>query len=85
MGLPESSLVELRNEAIACMALPDLRLGKVSLPWPPGTRAIGFDACYQRYAQVDAEGGVLVAMAHGGEVVRIKSNGTIDRRIKIAL
>ena len=32
---------------------------------------------------VDAEGGIFVAMAHGGEVVRIKSNGTIDRRIKI--
>jgi sugar lactone lactonase YvrE len=32
---------------------------------------------------VDAEGGVFVAMAHGGEVVRIKSNGTIDKRIKI--
>ncbi len=32
---------------------------------------------------VDAEGGVFVAMAHGGEVVRIKSNGTIDRRIKM--
>jgi xylono-1,5-lactonase len=32
---------------------------------------------------VDAEGGVFVAMAHGGEVVRIKSDGTIDRRIKM--
>lgn len=32
---------------------------------------------------VDAEGGIFVAMAHGGEVVRIKSDGTIDRRIKI--
>jgi D-xylonolactonase len=32
---------------------------------------------------VDAEGGILVAMAHGGEVVRIRSDGTIDRRIKM--
>jgi xylono-1,5-lactonase len=32
---------------------------------------------------VDAEGGIFVAMAHGGEVVRIRSDGTIDRRIKI--
>jgi xylono-1,5-lactonase len=32
---------------------------------------------------VDAEGGVFVAMAHGGEVVRIKPNGTVDYRIKI--
>jgi sugar lactone lactonase YvrE len=32
---------------------------------------------------VDAEGGVFVAMAHGGEVVRIRSDGTIERRIKI--
>ena len=32
---------------------------------------------------VDAEGGVFVAMARGGEVVRIRSDGTIDRRIKV--
>jgi gluconolactonase len=32
---------------------------------------------------VDAEAGVFVAMAHAGEVVRVKSNGTIDRRIKM--
>jgi xylono-1,5-lactonase len=32
---------------------------------------------------VDAEGGVFVAMARGGEVVRVRSDGTIDRRIKV--
>jgi xylono-1,5-lactonase len=32
---------------------------------------------------VDAEGGVFVAMAHGGEVVRIKPNGTVDYRIRM--
>jgi xylono-1,5-lactonase len=32
---------------------------------------------------VDAEGGIFVAMAHGGEVVRVRRDGTIDRRIKI--
>jgi xylono-1,5-lactonase len=32
---------------------------------------------------VDAEGGIFVAMAHGGEVVRIKRDGTVDRRIKM--
>jgi D-xylonolactonase len=32
---------------------------------------------------VDGEGGIFVAAAWGGEVVRIKSDGTIDRRIKM--
>ena len=32
---------------------------------------------------MDAEGSVFVAIAHGGEVVRIKRDGTIDRRIKM--
>jgi sugar lactone lactonase YvrE len=31
---------------------------------------------------VDAEGGIFVAAAMGGEVVRFKSDGTLDRRIK---
>jgi xylono-1,5-lactonase len=34
---------------------------------------------------VDVEGGVWVAAAYGGEVVRFRSDGTVDRQIKVPL
>src|SRR5207244_6726459 len=34
LKLPEESLLELRNAAIACLALPDLRLARQWSGWP---------------------------------------------------
>jgi serine/threonine protein kinase/WD40 repeat protein len=51
---------ELRNEAIACLALPDLRLAKtwecLTAPGAP----VGFDFEHQRYARSDAHGNISV-------------------------
>ena len=37
VGVPAEGMDELRNEAIACLALPDLRPGTTSVAVPPGT------------------------------------------------
>ena len=60
LDLPPERLAQLRNEAIACLALPDMRLAKKLDVWPLGTHAVCFDDDYQRYARVDREGRVTV-------------------------
>ncbi len=42
VGVPAEGMDELRNEAIACLALPDLRPGTTSIAVPPGTSRLGF-------------------------------------------
>jgi serine/threonine protein kinase/WD40 repeat protein len=51
---------ELRDEAIAAMALPDVRRGPKFRLWETNTRAIGFDALYQRCARIDDQGLVTI-------------------------
>ena len=48
VGVPAEVMDELRNEAIACLALPDLRPGTTSVALPTGTSAIIFDRAYRR-------------------------------------
>src|SRR5262249_3664117 len=56
---PGHSLAELRNEAIACLSLPDVEpAGDWWEGFPPGSRAIAFDATCERYARADMEGNV---------------------------
>ena len=45
---------------IACLALPDLRPGPISLPRPSSTTAVVFDEDYARYAISDAHGSISV-------------------------
>ena len=54
-----TAIVDLRNEAIACLALPDMRPGTRSVAILPGA-AIGFDAAYQRYGLCDQKGAISV-------------------------
>jgi serine/threonine protein kinase/WD40 repeat protein len=51
---------DLRNEAIACLALPDLRPGKKWDAWTPGTTALAFDGSYRLYARGNGRGNVSV-------------------------
>jgi serine/threonine protein kinase/WD40 repeat protein len=51
---PAQGFGDLRNEAIACLALPDLRLGNESFEWHDGMLA-AFDGSYGRYAVLDAQ------------------------------
>jgi serine/threonine protein kinase/WD40 repeat protein len=53
--------LELRNDAIACLTLADLRLAK-ELPggFPPGTTQVAFDASFERYARGDEKGNLSI-------------------------
>ena len=76
VGVPEASFDELRNEAIACLALPDLRPGTTSVAVPPGTSAIVFDDDYRRYALSDAQGTISVyRLGDDRPVVRLPGLG----------
>jgi WD40 repeat protein len=66
----------LRDEVIACLALPDLRAGKPWPIWPEGTVYLVFDGDYQRYARTDDRGNITVhELASDREIRRIPSPG----------
>jgi hypothetical protein len=70
--LLRKNILELRNEAIACMVLPDLRLLRT---WPGNKDLMcdaAFDAELERYATSDNLGNVVVRrVADDSEILRI--------------
>jgi WD40 repeat protein/tRNA A-37 threonylcarbamoyl transferase component Bud32 len=76
--MPEERFLELRTEAIACLALPDLR---VLRDWPAKTpleHFLNFDASLERYAHCDLEGNFLVReVADPGKVLRLPGPGQL--------
>jgi WD40 repeat protein/tetratricopeptide (TPR) repeat protein/tRNA A-37 threonylcarbamoyl transferase component Bud32 len=80
---PEAVLV-LRNEAIACTILPDLRLDREWEGSPPQSGipiGIAFDAAMERYARVEADGTVTVrALADNAVLVHITDLGAPNLR-----
>lgn len=65
---------EVRDEAIACMALPDLRVAR---QWPLSPRgAVAIDPLYERYAVFDDAGNIsLRQIADGAEICRLPGDG----------
>jgi serine/threonine protein kinase/WD40 repeat protein len=60
LDLPEENFRELRNEVIACLALPDLRVAR-EWPYPPrGISAVDFDGQLERCAWIDRQGNISV-------------------------
>ncbi len=57
---PVATFDELRNLAIAALALPDLHLLKEWEGWPEGSRGIVFDDTLERYARIDNQGHITV-------------------------
>jgi len=70
LKLPPERFLEMRNEAIAALALPDLRVAK---EWPDTAEfAVGFDATLGRYARSDGQGNVQVRrVGDGKEIYRL--------------
>jgi hypothetical protein len=67
---PGHSLAELRNEAIACLVLPDVEpAGDWWEGSPPGTTAIVFDPTFARYARADQDGNVTVGRVADDTVI----------------
>ena len=78
---PRSGFDELRDEAIACLALPDLRPGKETIGIPAGIWPV-FDGRFLRYAFADSRGDVLVGrIGHAEPVVRITGLGGAPERL----
>src|SRR5205823_4337661 len=81
---PEAILT-LRNEAIACMILPDLGLNRQWDGSPPQSGVpigIAFDASLERYARVEADGTVTVrGLADNTILVHITDLGAPTQRV----
>jgi serine/threonine protein kinase len=60
MSLPRTDFLNLRNETIACLALPDLRVAKEWDGFPDGSLNVHFADSLERYARVDRQGAVSV-------------------------
>jgi WD40 repeat protein len=63
-------ILDLRVEAIAAMALPDIRLGHEWEGNPAGTNGRAFDSTYQRYALSKKDGEVTVRRIADDRVLR---------------
>jgi serine/threonine protein kinase/WD40 repeat protein len=71
-GRPVADLVRLRSQAIACLALPDLRLDHEWEGNPPGTSGLAFDARFERYAWCFQDEGIRVRrLADHAELLRL--------------
>jgi serine/threonine protein kinase/WD40 repeat protein len=69
--------LELRNEAIACLTLTDLRLAKSWDGCPTGTQCLAFDSEFKHYARSDSRGNISVrAVASDQEIVPLPGPGT---------
>ena len=76
MNLFEDESLKLRNEAIACLALPDFRLAKEWPGWPTGSRGLAFDGALERYARLDQQGIVSIRrVADDTELCRLPGMG----------
>ena len=63
LGKPEESFLELRNEAIACFALQDLRVAREWDGWSEIAYSAKFDSNLARYARTDRGGRVAICSA----------------------
>jgi WD40 repeat protein len=78
LGLGPQELLKVRNEAIALLALTDLRLDHKWQAYPPGTglTGIAFDRELERYALVDHDGMIKVRdMADNRQIALIREIG----------
>jgi serine/threonine protein kinase len=76
MNLPPSEFLTLRNEAIACLALLDLRVAKEWDGFPNGSWQVHFAGTLERYARVDRQGAVSVRrVADDAEIYHLSGMG----------
>jgi serine/threonine protein kinase len=72
LGLGPAELLKLRNDAIDCLALPDVRLEKEWEGHPAGTNGLGFDARFEHYAWSFKDEGISIRrVADQQEVLRL--------------
>jgi WD40 repeat protein len=72
LGRSPEEFLKLRNEAIACLALPDARLERDWEGSPPGTSGVALDARGERYAWSGADEGIHIRrVADHAELLRL--------------
>jgi serine/threonine protein kinase/WD40 repeat protein/tetratricopeptide (TPR) repeat protein len=79
LKLPPARLDPLRDEAIACLALPDLRPSGRVITRPPGVIAVAFDSAMTRYALRFRSGTISVRrVADDQEIAHFQARGDRD-------
>jgi eukaryotic-like serine/threonine-protein kinase len=82
LNLPADRFDHLRDEAIACMTLPDMRATGRVIPRPPGVLLAIFDPAMSRYAMRFLDGTITVRrVADDAEIDRFAARG--DREIYV--
>ena len=66
MSLPDEDFLRLRNEAIACLTLTDVRMAHEWDGWPTGSFWVEFDGALERYAHTDLDGNVSIRRVSDG-------------------
>jgi hypothetical protein len=85
-GRGAAELLRLRNQAIACLALPDLRLEGEWEGNPPGTNGLAFDADFKHYAWSSKGEGIRVRrLSDHQEVLHLPSLAADQREVWVAL
>jgi WD40 repeat protein len=69
LGAERDVLLELRNEAIACLALVDVQPAKDVVDIPAGSSGLAFDDDLSLYARGDSEGKVFVHRVADGKAL----------------
>jgi serine/threonine protein kinase/WD40 repeat protein len=85
LKLPPAQLDPLRDQAIACLALPDLKPTGRVITQPPGMIwvAVAFDSTMTRYAQRFKDGSISVRrIADDQEIARFHARG--DREVNLS-
>jgi serine/threonine protein kinase/WD40 repeat protein len=80
MNLPQADFLQLRNEVITCLALPDLRVAKEWVGLPNGSWRVDFAGTLERYARMDRQGGPVSIrrVADDAEIYRLPRMGPGD-------
>jgi WD40 repeat protein len=69
LNLSENTFLELRNRAIACLALPDIRIAQEWDGWPDDSAHLDFDADLEHYVRTDRAGGVCICRVSDGTLL----------------
>jgi serine/threonine protein kinase/WD40 repeat protein len=76
LDLPPAFIQQLRNEAISCLALPDVEVAHEWDGYPPGSDLVDFDPTFELYARSDSQGNISVRRVRDdGEIARLPGDG----------
>jgi serine/threonine protein kinase/WD40 repeat protein/tetratricopeptide (TPR) repeat protein len=85
LGQPPAWFDGLRDEAVACLALPDLRVDRSWDGWPAGSWQVAFDADLERYARADRQGNVSVRrMTDDAELWNLPPSGPGETLLRMS-